>query len=235
MDLDDERMLVVGATGALGGRLARALAAQGARVAVAGRDAGRLGAVADALGGAPAVALDLEQPGSAARCVAAAAGELGGGLDGIVIATGAVAFGPAETLDDAVAARVMAVNALGPMALVRAGLAGPLRPDGAVVALSAVVADFPTAGMAAYSASKAVLTAYLAALRRERRRAGLTVLDVRPPHLATDFAAGALAGAPPRLGAGADPDEVVAAIVAALREDRRELAYDMAAKALVAT
>jgi short-subunit dehydrogenase len=110
-----------------------------------------------------------------------------------------------------------------------------VTPPGAVVVLSAVVADFPTAGMAAYSASKAGLSAYLAALRRERRRDGLVVLDVRPQHLDTPFAERALAGSPPPLKAGSDPDEVAAAILQALRDDKRELAYDLKARALVAS
>jgi short-subunit dehydrogenase len=233
MDLTDKRFLVAGATGALGSRLARGLHGAGARVALAGRDPGRLGALAAELGGAPSVALDLEAPAGAEGAVRAAADALGG-LDGLVVATGTVAFGPAGELDDAVAARLLTVNALGPIALVRAAL-GSIGSPGAVVALSAVVADFPTAGMAAYSASKAALSGYLAALRRERRRDGLLVLDVRPPHLDTPFAERALAGSPPPLPAGADPDEVVAAILAALRDGRKELAYDLKARALVAS
>jgi NAD(P)-dependent dehydrogenase (short-subunit alcohol dehydrogenase family) len=217
MDLTDRRFLVAGATGALGSRLARALRDEGAAVAVASRSG-------------DGIPLELTDPASPAAAVAAAVEELGG-LDGLVVATGAVAFGDVE---DEVAARLFAVNALGPMALIRA--ARPvLGSPAVVVALSAVVAEFPTAGMAAYSASKAALSAYLAALRREVRRDGVSVLDVRPGHLDTPFASRALAGTPPKLPSGADPDEVVAAIVAALREGRRELAYDLRARSLVAT
>jgi NAD(P)-dependent dehydrogenase (short-subunit alcohol dehydrogenase family) len=197
---------------------------------VAGRDPGRLEHVAGTLGGAPRVVLDLERPATLAAAVDDAAGALGG-LDGLLVATGAVAFGPARELEPAVAARLMQVNALGPMALVRAAL--PHAPR-AVVALSAVVADHPTAGMAAYSASKAALSAFLAALRREHRRDGLVVLDVRPPHLETAFAEHALAGAPPPLPAGLDPGALVDHALTALREERREVTYDLRARALVA-
>ena len=231
MDLNEKRFLVAGATGELGGRLARALAADGAHVAVAGRDAARLGTVASELG-APAIQFDLEEPGDAHAAVAEAAEKLGG-LDGLVIATGAVAFGGAADVDDVVSAQLMRINALGPIELIHAALPVVERP-GAIVALSAVVAEHATAGMASYSASKAALTGYLAALRREERRNGLSVLDVRPQHIATGFEERALQGDPPPLDPGVDPDAVVAAILDALRDDRRELAYDLQRRELVA-
>lgn len=233
MDLNRQRFLVAGATGALGGRLARALHDAGAAVALAGRDTGALTSLASELGATPTAPLELTDPASPERAVAAATDALGG-LDGLVVATGAVAFGTARELDDETAARLMAVNAVGPMALVRAALQRIEEP-GAVACLSAVVADFPTAGMAAYSASKAALTAYLAAARRELRRDGITVLDVRPPHLDTPFSQRALAGAPPKLPAPGDPDELVTAIIAAVRDDKRELSYDLKAKQLVSS
>jgi short-subunit dehydrogenase len=228
MDLRDSRFLVAGATGALGSRLARALQADGAHVFLAGRHADRLSELADQLG-APAGVLDLTRPLDA---VSAAVDGLGG-LDGLVIATGVVAFGAADEVPDGVARELFEVNALGPMALIRAAL-DELGSPAAVVALSAVVAEFPTAGMAAYSASKAALSAYLGALRRERRREGLTVLDVRPPHLDTDFSAHALQGDPPKLPQPADPDALVAAILDAVRDDRRELRYEPTTRELIA-
>jgi short-subunit dehydrogenase len=220
--------LVAGATGALGGLIARELAAAGARVVVAGRDPERLATVAGELE-APAVGLDYADAASAGACVRGALDALGG-LDGVVVATGVVAFGEAGSLDRPTLDTLFAVNAAGPIALIEA--AAP--HVSAVVALSAVVADFPTAGMAAYSASKAALSAHLAALRRERRRAGLHVLDVRPQHLDTGFESRPLAGTAPKLPAPASAAEVATAIVAALREDRRELAYDLKARSLVA-
>jgi short-subunit dehydrogenase len=222
---------VAGATGALGGRLARDLHAEGARVALAGRDASRLTALAGDLD-APAVGLDLLDGASARRAVTEAAAALGG-LDALVIATGAVAFGPADALDDEIARALFAVNVLGPMALIAESLPH-LAEGGAVVALSAVVADFPTAGMAAYSASKAALSAYLTALRREVRRRRITVLDVRPPHIDTGLglAGRALAGEPPPLGAGLDPEVLTAAVLAGMRDDAKVVAWDARARSL---
>jgi short-subunit dehydrogenase len=221
MELNDSRILVAGATGTLGAKLTTILTDAGANLALAARH-----------GDEGTIPLELTDPDSPAAAVAAAAEALGG-LDGLVVATGAVAFGTAGELDDAVTRDLFAINALGPIALMRAALER-IEGPGAVACLSAIVADHPTAGMASYSASKAALSAYLTAVRREVRKRGISVLDVRPPHLDTPFSERALAGEPPKLPEPGDPDEVTRAVVQALRDDKRELAYDLKEKALVA-
>ncbi|HYI19047.1 MAG TPA: SDR family NAD(P)-dependent oxidoreductase [Solirubrobacteraceae bacterium] len=207
MDLTGKRILVAGAAGALGGDLSSALADAGADVVTAGRHD------CD-------VSLDLADPASPAAAVAAA-----GRLDAIVLATGNVAFGAAEETPDEIVRALFDVNVVGPVALIRAALAAP-EPPQAIVALSAIVADLPTAHMAAYSAAKAALSAYLTALRHERRKARTTVLDVRPPHLDTGFETRALAGRPPRLPEPVPATELVPRVVDALREGRRVLRWD---------
>ncbi|WP_245820852.1 SDR family NAD(P)-dependent oxidoreductase [Geodermatophilus pulveris] len=222
---------MAGATGVLGGELARALHDAGARVALTGRDGDRLQALAADLGGAPAEAVDAVDVGSVRAAVQAAVTALGG-LDAVVVAWGVVAFGPAADADDAVTEELFAVNTLAPMSLVRAAL--PHLPDGgAVVLLSAIVADAPTLQMAEYSASKAALSAWAGVLRREVRSRGVTVLDVRPPHIDTGLVDRALAGEPPRLPAGHDRAELVAAVLEGLREGGREIVLDPREKRLV--
>lgn len=224
-------MSVIGATGVLGGALARGLASAGARLALAGRDGTRLQALADELGGAPTQVLDAVDVESGRAAVAAAAEALGG-LDAVVVATGVVAFGPAADADDAVVEELFAVNTLGPMSLVRAAL--PLLSDGgAVVLLSAIVADAPTLQMAEYSASKAALSAWASVLRREVRARTLSVLDVKPPHIDTGLVDRALAGTPPRLPAGHDQAAVVEAVLEGMRRGSREVVLDPGAGRLV--
>lgn len=192
-------------------------------VATAGRDGDRLSAVARGLGTEP-LQLELRDPDSCRRAITSAA-EMLGRLDGLVVATGAVAFGRSGELDPEAEGELIEINARGPIRLVAEALPR-LEPGGAVVALSAVVAEFPTAGMAACSASTAALSAYLEALRREWRRDLEVVLDIRPGHMDTGFADRALAGVAPRLPEPQSEDELVEAILAAVEADARELAYD---------
>jgi len=231
VELGGARVLVAGATGVLGGELARALHGAGARVALTGRDGGRLRALADELGAAPASVADAVDVEGARAAVDAAVAALGG-LDAVLVAWGVVAFGPAADADDAVTEELFAVNTLAPMSLVRAAL--PHLPDGgAVVLLSAIVADAPTLQMAEYSASKAALSAWAGVLRRELRSRAITVLDVKPPHIDTGLVDRALAGEPPRLPRGHDRAQLVDAVLAGLREGGREIVFDPGEKRLV--
>ncbi len=220
-------MLVAGATGVLGAATARALHGAGARLALAGRDPDRLTSLGSDLD-APTYAFDALDLDRCAALVGEAAERLGG-LDGVVVALGVAAFGP-EAENDVITEHLLAVNTMSPMALVRAAL--PLLGKGGnVTVLSAILADVPTAGMAAYSASKAGLSAWLTALRPEQRRRGVTVFDVRPPHVETGLAGRAVAGQAPAMSAAAEVDEVVALIVDGIRDGRRELRYDLRERA----
>jgi NAD(P)-dependent dehydrogenase (short-subunit alcohol dehydrogenase family) len=227
MQIDGARSLVVGATGVLGGALTRALIDAGARCVVTGRDPQRLAALE---GVEASLELDLIDV-AAARAAVQRAAEVLGGLDLVVVASGVAAFGPASETGDAVAEELFAVNTLGPIAVLSEA-AGVVTQNGSVAALSAILADAPMAGMAAYSASKAALSGYLTALRRELRRRRVTVLDVRPPHLETGLADRALAGTPPALPPGFDVDDLVAAVLEGIRTGAAELVWDPKSKGL---
>ncbi|WP_354699343.1 FabG-like 3-oxoacyl-(acyl-carrier-protein) reductase [Paraconexibacter sp. AEG42_29] len=230
MEIDGRRFIVAGATGAVGGALARELAARGAEVGLLGRDRTRLDAVAEELGGVPTATFDARDATSCALAVDAVAAAMQG-VDGVVVAIGAVAFGAGADTPDEVTAELIAVNATGPIALLRAG-AAHLEPGGCLAAVTAMVADYPTAGMASYSASKAALSAYLVALRRELRRGRIAVIDARLPHLDTTFADHALAGEPPAMPTAHSSVEVVRVLVDAIEAGRRELSWDLKAAEL---
>jgi len=220
-DLAGKHFLVVGATGGLGAAISQELVQAGARVTLSGRDAGRLSSMSAELGGSVVATIeaDLTDPATPERLAGAAESEA---IDGLVLAAGVVAFGPLTELDDDDLDQLFLVNVLGPIRVLRA-LVPRLQSGATVVSLSAVVAETPTAGMAAYSATKGAITAFGHALAHEVRRAGVRVLDVRPPHTETGLAGRPIAGQAPRLPTGKSPQEVARRIVAAIVDDEKDL------------
>lgn len=224
MKIEGARVLVAGATGVIGAALAAELGARGAHLVLAGRNEERLTRRAQALGGAPTVLFDAYAPDSCARAVHAAAGEHGG-LDAVLTAFGSVAFGKAGAVGDDIAEHLMAVNALAPAAFFRAAL-GVLGTGGTIAAITGVVAERPQPGMADYSASKSALAAWLGAVRREARPAGIHVLEVRFGHLDTGFADRAIAGHPPPMPQAGDFGAAVHTVVEALAADAEMVRTD---------
>jgi len=220
--LDGAVVAVVGASGALGSLVARGAAARGAGLVLVGRDEARLRAVVE---GADVVVGDLGDATLGERVVEVARGRHGR-LDGVVNAAGVVAFGPLADTDDAVVEELFLTNVVGPLFLARRVLPALQESGGFLVNLSAVVAEHPMAGMAAYSAYKAALTAADRALARELRRSGVDVIDVRPPHTETGLAARPLAGEAPRLPTGLEPSVVAEAVLDAVEAGRGEIASD---------
>ncbi len=220
-DLNGSRTLVLGGSGVLGGLIAGRLLEHGGTVMLAGRDRRRLHEQATALGSDVAsVEFDLRQPDHAEHVVDTAVAGLGG-LDGIVNAAGVVAFGPLEDLDDAELDELVATDLVGPLRVIRTAI--PHLGGGFVVNISGVVAQHPTAGMTAYSAVKAGLSAATLALGRELRRARIAVLDARPPHTETGLAQRPIAGTAPAMPPGLDPAYVAGIIVGGIESGAREL------------
>jgi short-subunit dehydrogenase len=215
--LAGSRVLVVGATGALGRLLADRLADGGADLALHGRDPGRLAAL-EARGST--VGIELTDEDAPERLVASAVDALGG-LDGVVLAAGVVAFDTVGETAGQDLETLFTVNALAPMRILSSALPA-LRESAAagrspfVLGLSGIVAEMPTVGLPSYSASKAALAAYLTAAGRELRRGGIRVLDARVGHTETGLTERALFGRAPRFPAGHDPAAVADRLVRAI-------------------
>ena len=220
-DLSGTRTVVLGGSGVLGGRIAGELRSRGGLVMLAGRDRDRLLERAAELGAdVPSVQFDLRQPHHADHVVATAIDCLGG-LDGVVNAAGVVAFGPLDELDDAALDELVATDLVGPIRVIRTAV--PYLEGGFVVNITGVVADQPMAGLVAYSAVKAGLSAATQALGRELRRRGIQVLDARPPHTETGLAGRPISGTAPAMPVGLDPSIVARIIVDGIASGAREL------------
>jgi 3-oxoacyl-[acyl-carrier protein] reductase len=120
LGLGDKRILVGGASRGLGAAIAEALAAEGARVAVAARDSEHLAAVAGRIGAAR-IAADLSAPGGP-EAAATRAIEWLGGLDGLVVNSGGPPTGTFAALDEAAWSRAIEGTLLFAIRIVRACL-----------------------------------------------------------------------------------------------------------------
>ncbi|POH65402.1 MULTISPECIES: SDR family NAD(P)-dependent oxidoreductase [Cryobacterium] len=223
-ELHGSTILVVGATGGLGREIARQLSDAGATLVLSARDPAAIAELG--LPGA-VIPADLTDPAAVRRLVDVAV-SVTGHLDGIVVAAGVVAFGPASELTGDTIARLFAVNTTAPMLLLQAAH-GPLSASAAAgrapffLTLSGVVSESPTANLAAYSASKAALAAFGTAAGRELRRAGIRVIDARPGHTETALSSHPISGTAPPLPVGLDPVAVCARIVRGLADGDRDL------------
>jgi short-subunit dehydrogenase len=199
--LEGAVVAVVGGTGGLGAAICASLERRGAVVVRASRSGD--------------VAVDLRDP-DAGEHLASTVVERHGRLDGVINAAGIVAFGALVDTDDVVIEELFLTNVLGPLWLAKRVVPALADSGGFLLNVSAVVAESPMQGMAGYSASKAALAAAAVALRRELRRSGVQVIDVRPPHTETGLATRPLAGQAPKLPPGLDPAAVAERIVTAI-------------------
>jgi 3-oxoacyl-[acyl-carrier protein] reductase len=200
LGLGGRAILITGASGGIGLATARAVAREGARVAIAARSEDRLAAAcAELLAlGAPdalAVPADLAVPGEPERAVAAAA-ERFGGLDALVCNVG---YAEARRLDDLTDADWEAsfqVNLMTHVRAVRAALPLLRASDQARIAMVASTAGKrPSTGMPDYSVMKAALLSFSRLVADLEAKNGVLVNAICPGPTATDawLAAGGLA------------------------------------------
>jgi short-subunit dehydrogenase len=224
-DLAGASIIVLGATGGLGREFAHQLAAAGARLTLTGRSMLALDDLD--VDGAALIPADLTDAGEAEKVIAAAK-NAHGRIDGVIVASGAVAFGPIVETSDETLEALWAVNVLAPMRVLRAA-AGALAESAAaggspfVVSISGVVAETPTAGIGAYSAVKSAQAAAHQVAARELRRAGIRVLDARPGHTETELSKHPISGERPAFPVGYAPAAVVTRILDAVRADEKDL------------
>jgi 2,3-dihydro-2,3-dihydroxybenzoate dehydrogenase len=146
--------LVTGAGGGIGAACARALAAEGAVVAVTDRDATRAAAVAGGLAGAHAYELDVSDGDAVDATFERVARELGP-VDILVNVAGVFLERSVFDLSLADWDRLFAVNARGVFACCRAAARGMAeRGRGAIVTVSSQSAKIVRPGQAVYGASK---------------------------------------------------------------------------------
>jgi NADP-dependent 3-hydroxy acid dehydrogenase YdfG len=225
LDLSGRVAAVTGATSGIGEATALALAQAGAAVALSGRRADRLEALADRIvhdgGRAQALPADVSDELQAYAFVNGAADFLGG-LDILVNNAGVMLLGPVEGADLDEWRRMIDVNLLGVLYCTHAAL--PLlreRGRGDIVNVSSVAGRRATLGAAVYNLTKFGVNAFSEALRQEALHAGIRVSVVEPGMVETELLGhntnpvvlDAAQKMRERVGRQLEPDDVARAIV----------------------
>jgi 3-oxoacyl-[acyl-carrier protein] reductase len=181
-DLTGMTALVTGASGGLGSAIAKALAAQGARLAVSGSNEGKLGAFRDELGGEHvAVPCNLADGAAVDRLVPEAAQALGGKLDILVNNAGVTRDNLLMRMKDEEFEEVLRINLVAAFRLMRAAAKPMMKARfGRIVSVSSVVGVTGNPGQANYVASKAGLIGMSKAAAQELASRNITVNCVAP-------------------------------------------------------
>ncbi|MEH3144466.1 MAG: 3-oxoacyl-[acyl-carrier-protein] reductase [Methylobacterium frigidaeris] len=220
-DLSGRKALVTGATGGLGGAIARALHARGAHVAVSGTRREALDALVQDLGSdrVHVVEANLSDTAAVEALVPAAEAALGG-LDILVNNAGITRDNLFMRMKDEEWDAVIAVNLTAAFRLSRAAVKGMMRRrHGRIVNVGSVVGSTGNAGQGNYAAAKAGLVGLTKALAAEVASRKITVNCIAPGFIASPMTdalnekqrEGILATVPMgRLGEGA---EIAAAAV----------------------
>jgi 3-oxoacyl-[acyl-carrier protein] reductase len=223
-DLTGQTALVTGASGGIGGAIARALYRQGAAVALAGTREAVLAALAEELAGEMAgrayvVPADLADPAAPDRLLREAEAAMGQ-VDILVNNAGITRDNLALRLRDEDWQAVIEINLTAAFRLTRAAMRGMIRRrHGRVISISSVVGVTGNAGQANYAAAKAALIGMTKSLAAETASRGITVNCIAPGMITTamtdklgDEQRGRIMTAIP-MGRFGMPDDVAAAAI----------------------
>jgi len=219
--LEGKRAIVTGASGGIGGAIAKALHGQGAAVALSGTRKDALEAVAHDLGGERTLVVpaNLAEPKEIDALLKTAEGGLGG-IDIIVNNAGLTRDGLAMRMSDADWQQVLDVNLTAAFRLSRAALRSMMkRRWGRIVGITSIVGVVGNPGQANYAASKAALIGFSKSLAAEVASRNITVNCVAPGYIATPMTDALTPEQQEKLQANipaarlGTPDDVAAAVV----------------------
>ncbi len=185
-DLSKKCALVTGATGGIGGEIAKALHAQGAVVGISGRNEDKLDALASELGERVHVLpADLSSDEAVKDLVARAENAMGQ-IDILVNNAGLTRDGLSMRMSAADWQDVLDVNLTAPFKLAQAVQRAMMkRRAGRIINISSVVGVTGNPGQCNYVASKAGMIGWSKAMAAEIASRGITVNCIAPGFIAT--------------------------------------------------
>ena len=181
-DLSGMTALVTGASGGLGSSIAKALAVQGARLAVSGSNVGKLEAFRSSLGGDHvALACNLSDGAAVDQLVPQAVEALGGKLDILVNNAGVTRDNLLMRMKDEEFEEVISINLEAAFRLMRAAAKPMMKARfGRIISITSVVGVTGNPGQANYVASKAGLIGMTKAVAQELASRNITVNAIAP-------------------------------------------------------
>jgi 3-oxoacyl-[acyl-carrier protein] reductase len=187
-ELKGKTALVTGATGGLGGAIASALHAQGATVAISGRQVDKLEALAAELKERVHICpCDLGNKEQVGKLIEEATGKLGR-LDILVNNAGLTKDNLFMVMKDEQWDEVIAVNLTSTFMLMRAAVRGMMRAKtgyGRIVNISSVSGVLGNPGQGNYAASKAGMIGMTKSVAREVASRGITANCIAPGFIKT--------------------------------------------------
>jgi NAD(P)-dependent dehydrogenase (short-subunit alcohol dehydrogenase family) len=221
--------LVTGGGRGIGAACARALAAAGAKVVVAGRTAADLEAIARELD-AVALRVDLTDRADTDRMLGELAGQTGR-VDILVNNAGVAESAPLELTTDAMWDRIVELDATAPFRLVRALVPAMVAAKwGRVVNIASNAGVSGYGYTAAYCAAKHAMVGFTRALAIDLGRTGVTINALCPGWVETDMALAAVARIAEKTGRSAAEAR---AALEAMSPQRRLIQPDEVAHAVV--
>uniref|UniRef100_UPI0025F52A7A 3-oxoacyl-[acyl-carrier-protein] reductase n=1 Tax=uncultured Caulobacter sp. TaxID=158749 RepID=UPI0025F52A7A len=186
-DLTGKTALVTGATGGIGGAIAKALHAQGAHVVLSGTRESALQDLAAQFGERVSfVAANLSDAEAVDGLVAKAEEAAGAPLDIVIANAGVTRDGLIVRMKDEDWDTVIKVNLEGYFRLARAAAKGMMkRRAGRIIGITSVVGVTGNPGQTNYAASKAGMIGFSKALAQELASRGVTVNCVAPGFIAS--------------------------------------------------
>ena len=226
MNIQNAKVLITGGSQGIGLETARMLVARGARVAICGRDAGKLRDAAATTGAIP-IAADVSKEDEVIRMVQQVMQQ----FDGFNVLVNNAGYGYFDLLQDLqleAFRELLDTNLIGASLCARESAKHFIEQKyGNIINIASTAAKSGFAGGTAYCASKFALTALTECWRAELRKYNIRVMQVNPSEVQTHFVVNSGREARPFNPTKLQPEEIAHSIISMLEMNDRGFITDL--------